>query len=230
MNKVKKAITVVSAALMCALPLANAFSANAADDRFKDYGANQKHTYRTYVNLDTKHKKVYEFDYDLYFTGICENKMNFKSGKCLVGADDFRVEGLTQNRTVVRIESRALNDFDGAAASMVYETSQWNLKPEDIKSNISTAVYAFNNYGAEHVIRQYNPTVTEDFYLVGDADGNGVIKMNDAVIIEQYVSGIISDKKEEYDVDGNGTVNSYDAWLVRQFLIKTIDSFADYQA
>ena len=228
-NTIKKITATLSAALMCALPMANAFTANAADDPYQYYGANQKHTYRAYINVNTNNKPVYEFDYDLYFTGAFENKMSFYRGKCLLGADSVRIEGLTQSRTIVRIDSEALNSFSGAAASLIYETNAWALGKQNVVNNIDPETYAFNNYAVDHYIRQYYPTVTETFYLVGDADGNGVIKMNDAVIIQQYADKIISGFKEECDVDGNGVINSYDATLVRQFLLKSINSFAGYQ-
>ena len=229
MNKtIAKITATLSASLMCALPMVNAFTAN-AENPFQYYGANQKHTYRAYVYVDAD-DPVYEFDYDLYFTGACENKMTFKSGKVLLGADSTRVEGLTQNRTIVRIDSEALNSFVGDAASLVYETSSWALTPADIANNTSRAVYAFNNYAQEHNIRQYYPTVSESFYLVGDANGDGVIRMNDHVTILQYACRATQGYKPECDVDGNGVINSYDALLVSKFLVRSINSFADYQA
>ena len=226
---IKKITATLSAALMCVLPFANAFSANAAVYN------NQKQTFRVNLSVDSKDmNNMYELEYNLYFTGYMQNYLTFRKGRCFIGADRFRSVGLTQSRTCMTIESPVLGNLDNVrVASLTFDTDNQIIGPCSLSINHSSRVDAFNNYGEEHYIEQFYPTVNESFVLVGDADNDGEIRMNDAAIIEALSRDI--DPGVEYnidaaDVDGDGQVTYYDSILVRRYLLKSINSFGDYQA
>ena len=223
---IKKITAALSAALMCALPMANAFTANAEN---ADYYSGQKLTYRAYVNVNSYNKKVYELDYDLYFLNDIENDINFRKCKSMIYADSFFVSNPSQDRTSVSIGSAALNKFNGCAFTLTYDTDNWNIDVNDVMNNKKAYVYAFNNYAADGYIRAYEPDVTETFVLVGDADGNGYIKMNDAVIISQHQGEAVTRETLACDIDGDGLITENDVKLVSEFRADIIDSFADYQ-
>ena len=62
--------------------------------------------------------------------------------------------------------------------------------------------------------------------LMGDADGNGMVNANDALLILRYSLGIISSLAcpENCDVDGNGSINANDALMVLRYALGIISS------
>nr|4UYQ_B Chain B, Cellulosomal scaffoldin adaptor protein B [Acetivibrio cellulolyticus] len=67
-------------------------------------------------------------------------------------------------------------------------------------------------------------------FIYGDVDGNGSVRINDAVLIRDYVLGKINEFPYEYgmlaaDVDGNGSIKSIDAVLVRDYVLGKIFLF-----
>lgn len=74
-------------------------------------------------------------------------------------------------------------------------------------------LYNFVNSDLQDVMENYPPvTVT-----VGDADSNGVINANDALLVLRYALGIIPDTELDLraaDYDENGTVNANDALAI----------------
>ena len=67
-------------------------------------------------------------------------------------------------------------------------------------------------------------------FIYGDVDGNGSIRINDAVLIRDYVLGKIDEFPYEYgmlaaDVDGNGSIRINDSVLVRDYILGKITIF-----
>ena len=67
-------------------------------------------------------------------------------------------------------------------------------------------------------------------FIYGDVDGNGSVRINDAVLIRDYVLGKINEFPYEYgmlaaDVDGNGSIRINDAVLVRDYVLGKIFLF-----
>lgn len=62
--------------------------------------------------------------------------------------------------------------------------------------------------------------------LLGDADSNGVVNSNDAMLVLQYsISMPVELNTAVCDVDGNGVINSNDAMLILQYSINLITKF-----
>ena len=72
----------------------------------------------------------------------------------------------------------------------------------------------------------------ERVHLVGDANGDGVIMMNDVVVIQQYLINVLDEDEIDLiaaDANGDGTVDENDGELIQRYLLGSISSFADYQ-
>ncbi len=233
----RKITAALSAALMCALPMANAVTANAAN---KNYYAGQKLTFRNTISINTYGTKVYEFDYDLKFNDNVKNDMVLKNYRKLFGADNFSCLSPSAGRTCINMRSGALYHIDAPVIKVVYDTANWRIDTDGIKSgaaySLKTSAYGdyWNNNSYFDYEVDFNSNISNSFVLVGDANGDGEIRMNDANIIDSLAKnmdpGVDYFDTEAADVDGNGTIDNYDATLVCQFLINKIQSFADYQA
>ena len=66
--------------------------------------------------------------------------------------------------------------------------------------------------------------IPQSTVLMGDADGNGTVNANDALMILRYALGIISSlpHPENCDVDGNGSINANDALMVLRYSLGII--------
>lgn len=69
----------------------------------------------------------------------------------------------------------------------------------------------------------YQVTIKESsavFYL-GDADGNGVIEVVDAMLVLQHINGkrvLVNDEFRRADLNGNGTLESFEALAILQYV------------
>ena len=83
--------------------------------------------------------------------------------------------------------------------------------------------------------KQYNIVVTPPGVVVdvslltlGDADGDGDVDNDDAVLIKRYRAGLVDTSElclSACDLDGNGAVDVYDAYLIQLFLTGQLDKF-----
>ena len=94
-------------------------------------------------------------------------------------------------------------------------------------------VGAGNNYRGYYDENDLN--VNEEVILVGDANGNGTVDLSDAILINMYKAGNISQiKNMKYferaaDVNNDGVVNTADSVLIQDFTLHNINSFGPYQ-
>ena len=121
----------------------------------------------------------------------------------------------------------------------VLQAKDTNIKFEDSASmpNGITGTMLFNWDGDRiqsgySVIQPATITVTGTTpeFIYGDVDGNGSVRINDAVLIRDYVLGKITEFPSEYgmlaaDVDGNGSIRINDAVLVRDYVLGKIFKF-----
>lgn len=235
-KSIKKIAAALSAAVMCALPMANALSANAA-------GAGQKKTFRTYITIKAGNKDLYEFEYDRRFNGSYKNSMTFEGYKNFVGsASEFDHTEPQTGRSCLFIDSEALSHFNGVAAMEVYDCSDLSVNASDFKpgSMYTKIIWAFSNYHKGHweYWDDFENNVTEEVVLVGDANNDGKIALTDAITIAMWVRGNKDIKEgnavgninlKAADVDGNGVVNDADATLIQQYDVQLFDSFAKKQ-
>lgn len=69
--------------------------------------------------------------------------------------------------------------------------------------------------------------IKSPYRLIGDADGDGEIKENDAAYISDYLAGKISNvsemQRKAMDTDGNGTISVDDVTTIQKYLNGLID-------
>ena len=235
-KSIKKIAAALSAAVMCALPMANALSANAA-------GSGQKKTFKTYITIKAGNKGLYEFEYDRRFNDTYKYSMTFQGYKNYVGTrSEFGHTVPQTGRSCLFIDSVSLDHFNGVAATELYDCSDLSVKASDFKpgSMYNKIIWACSNYHKGHweYWDDFENNVTEEVVLLGDANNDGIINMPDATTVAMWVRGNKSIKVgnekgdinlKAADVDGNGVVNDADAVLIQQYDLSLFDSFSEKQ-
>ena len=139
--------------------------------------------------------------------------------------------------TVKNVENDQYLNLNGNYLSMGATGVQWTYTPAENGStgtvmnnanNYFKYLGVSNNYSyfgvfmAEYQITLYRKLVRGASGLAGDADGNGTVNANDALMLMRYAMGltVISDAQLAYcDLNGDGTVNANDALiLMRQVM------------
>ena len=67
----------------------------------------------------------------------------------------------------------------------------------------------------------YIDIVAEDYFLSGDADGDGAVNIKDATAIQKHSAGIITlaqSNEVSADTDGNASVNVKDATAIQKHI------------
>ncbi len=207
-KKFKKILSAVSAAVLCAMPLANGMAANAA-------GITK--TYRVYFDVPANSGVAsanYSMTYSKHMSEAFYDVGNL-GGSVSSGGNGQGVNNIcgcyyTANEALVNPGTLFTMKFYG---DMSFEEAV-------IKYEL-TAKYS---NGAE---MSSNP-ITMDVVLVGDADGDGSITIDDAVSIIIYAanpSGYPLSNLRAADANGDGVVTEEDATMVQQYLAQIINHF-----
>ncbi len=225
-KSIKKITVALSAALMCALPMANAISANAAGVR--------KNTFRNYLTIDAGNKPLFYFYYDKSFKDHVKNYVELVNYDLKLSNASFSYRNPQTGRYCFTIESRELNGFQGEVLVENFECSDMTLNAQGFKQLRDTYfVGAGNNYRGYYDENDLN--VNEEVILVGDANGDGVVNLPDAILINMYKAGNTSQIfdmdyfKKAADVNNDGVVNTADSVLIQSFTLHNINSFGPYQ-
>ena len=223
---IKKITAALSAALMCALPMANAVSANAAGGR--------KNTFRNYIEINAGNKPLYYFYFDKSFDDSVKNSIELVNYDLKLSNASFSYRNPQTGRYCFTIESRELNGFKGEVLVENFECSDMSVNAANFLGRRDTYVVGSgNNYRGYYDKNDLN--VNEEVILVGDANGNGTVDLSDAILINMYKAGNISQIKDmKYfkkaaDVNNDGVVNTADSVLIQDFTLHNINSFGPYQ-
>lgn len=232
-KSIKKITAAISAAVMCALPMAGSLTANAAT---------KTRTFRTYIKINAGNKNLYEFEYDRVFKDAYKNNITFKGYKAIVPDSDFDHTVPQTGRSCLFIDSEHLNQFNGLAAIETYDTTNTSVTAANFKNTFTKTIWAFSDYrngGGFQYWEDFYNNVSEDIVLVGDANNTGAIDVSDAVLVAQYACGNLSGIAGGFtglerflkaaDVDGNGYVNGYDRDLILKYNVGNINSFSQKQ-
>lgn len=142
-------------------------------------------------------------------------------------------ETSSDNSFYVYTASSAYNNFDYSKAKTMYKFTLEVKKPG--KTFINTTkheVILFNKNGRAVLrpelldIRTSVAVVShiDKPELTGDVDGNGVLTVSDATLIQKYSASITeftSEQKKLADVNGDGAVNILDSTALQKLILKT---------
>ncbi|MBQ6251822.1 dockerin type I repeat-containing protein [Ruminococcus sp.] len=224
---IAKLTATLSAAVMCALPMANAVTSNAATN-------NRVMTFRVYTSVDASDIPLYEFNLDRYLTGNNTNTTVSRKCKALVSGSFYHSTPQT-GRSFLSIESEMLSYYKGPVSSETFDCTAVDAALENFIANQDIDLFGVNNWKKDRVTRTYDMDcrVSEYYVLVGDANKDKKVDLSDGIYIRQHLAN--PDKynkinKKAADVDGDGRVTAYDATLISKFVNREINSLGDVQA
>ena len=145
--------------------------------------------------------------------GGCKSTV-IPDGITAIGSDVFRWSEITEitiPNSVQRIDDRA---FDCSKITDVYfmgTEEQWN------RILIGSDNSAFNNATIHYLAPD----------ILGDADGNGTLDINDATLIQKHLASletVSEDKLDLCDTDKDGYVSIKDVTLIQKYLVGLTES------
>lgn len=231
----KKIVAAASAAVMCALPMAGAFSttANAAS-------VEQKKTYRTYIDFSNKNNAQRSFRVlDLEFFAYNSIKMkSIKRGNIggYISAShgsgsqygalhhrEWRTGGQPNEGTVLTI----LSDQSMSSSWSFDALTCIRVKAKKTDGTVLASIDVDENSGS---MEHSNKCLHVETVLVGDANQDGEVDISDAVMVAQYVN---SSKEVDIDLraadaDGDGYVTDTDRVTIQEYLVR-LYNFSDIQ-
>lgn len=206
MKKLKKILSAVSAGLLCALPLVNGAAANAAE---------KLNTYRVYVDVKEN-------------SGVCKctvaslyafENMRFKETQ--IGDLGGEISNATVGNQYVECYYTTPGNL---ARSGTLFTMKYISKNTYEENERTFDIYPENSNG----VKLSSDLVSRTAVLVGDANGDGVVMLNDAICIKQFVGN-----PENYpltnvraaDANGDGVITDEDAELIQNYTLYLIEHF-----
>ena len=209
MKKFRKILSAVSAAVLCALPLINCAAVNAASESEKI------NTYRVYVDVKEN-------------SGVCKcivsslydgDNMCFQETK--IGDLGGEVSNTSVGNQYVECYYTASGNLAQAGTLFTMKYISKNTYEENEKD---FKIYSENSNG----VKLSSDLISRTAVLVGDADGDGRVFLNDVVCIEQFIGN-----PENYpltnvraaDVNNDGVITDEDALLIQKYNINLIKHF-----
>ena len=223
---IAKLTATLSAAVMCALPMANAVTSNAAT--FND----RVQTFRIYSEVKAGSLPLYFVEVDRNFRNEYKNDIALRKAKELLPGE-FTYTHPSRNRYCSIAETDYLAYFVGP-----YSTETYDCLVETTADDFHSEGYTTEVYGSRkprNGLAVYNMAnvYSEEVVLVGDSNHDGKVETCDGSFILQYLanpSKYSSIDKKAADVDGDGQVTAYDATLISKFVNREINSLGDVQA
>ena len=223
-KSIKRIIAAISAAVVCALPTVNAITSSAAK-------ATQKNTYKIETIMHGGSDRVYFLHIDRYFNSAIKNSVTLRNSSFQLPCNSFSAKMPQQGRMVFSAESSALRRYDGVVSIDTFDVPA-SVTPAQFKWNFYATATGNYYLGDGTLYTEYEDSMEERVHLVGDANGDGVIMMNDVVVIQQYLINVLDEDEIDLiaaDANGDGTVDENDGELIQRYLLGSINSFADYQ-
>lgn len=208
MKKFKKILSAISAAVLCAMPMANGIAANAAE---------KCNTYRVYFDVSANSgiaSAYYSMTYSKHMSAASFESGNL-GGQVSSGGNGQGVNHIcgcnyTTSETIMNpgtlFKMKFYGDMSFEEAVIKYELTAKYSNGVEITSN----------------------PIVMDIVLIGDASGDGVVDIGDVVRIESYVANPSKNPINNLraaDVNGDGVVTKDDAILVQQYLAQIISHF-----
>lgn len=145
-----------------------------------------------------------------------------------------------------------IHDPDGILVERFSTGSPWIVINPNNSVSFTGAAHAFNKLGvytitAKLYLNEAAPLLVDRYSgelctvvsvptplrpppcgTYGDIDGDGFVTSNDALLVGQYLVGLVSLSSEQLrraDVDGDGQVTAMDAMMINQYALGVRDSF-----
>ncbi len=208
MKKFKKILSAVSAALLCALPMANGIVSNAVDE------AEKINTYKLYFDVSKN-------------SGI--SRATF-----VMDYHNIQIQESTIGNLGGSIDEGQIKTPDYYEYGVLYTPSKILMNPGTLFTSKVTTNYDFNScivslrtnaFDKASKVMSVNP-ITTNIVLMGDADNDGTVTLRDTVAINRYITDLSgSINLRAADVNEDGEINGDDSLMLMDYLIGNIAHF-----
>lgn len=216
MKKIKKILSVISASVICTLPMMNGAAANAVR-------AGQYDTYMVFC--DVKANSGVKFcNMIVYHNG--EDQAQAMYGN--LGNGDMQT--YITNRVDGTVSYATMYNAKGAlAASGTIFKVKVVTEPKDPTEKIPFEVNDPSAFDVNYTFLGKG-VATKEIVMIGDVNGNECVDISDAVLIKQHLVNSTDyplDKKafRAADVNYDGIVNDEDALIIQKYVAGSISNF-----
>lgn len=216
MKKFKKILSAVSAGVLCALPMMNGVAANAVRP-------GQYDTYMVFCDVKANSGAKY---CNMIVIHNGEDEAQAMHGN--LGNGDMRT--YITKRVDGKVSYATQYEANGALAAQgtVFKVKVIT-EPKEPGKEIPVEVNDPSAFDVNHVFLGKG-VATPNIVMIGDVDGNDIVDINDAIIIEQHLANSTKypiDKKafRAADVNYDGVVNDEDALLIQYYVAGSISNF-----
>lgn len=214
MKKFKKILSVVSATVLCAVPIVNVAPVNAS-------GSPKMKTYVVY-SVATRPDIAY-FDYTLYYS----DSVIFQGSKPmnLLSKGNFSSIPKTSNR---KVQHKYSGSAIGSRGEVVETKFVVSMDTESIYDKISRTTPDIRNANGTAL---HSTSLIMDDILLGDVDFNGVVDENDADLILSHIANpsnypFTEKQFQAADVYNQGDgMTGMDAYTIQQYVAGIISHF-----
>lgn len=203
----RKIMAAMSAAVMCTVPMMNSASASAASAK--------KNTYKLYFDLPSNSGiRMADFVID-YNNMAFENPVIGNLG----GMIDIGYGTIPDNydEFCVVYDPKTILTNPGTMFTVKFIA-------DDKFDNCTVGIYT-NAYDRSFSIMKNNP-IDVDIVLMGDVNHDGIVNIQDTVLINRYDNGTLdSIDFRAADVNEDGKVNSDDSQMILNYIVSKITNF-----
>ncbi len=213
MKKFRKALSAVSAALLCAVPIVNGTVVNAAE--------NENKYYATYVLYhDVQNANIAYFDFSISYDSSVIAEPSMKTALC--GTNSFNsIHYTTSHKIQTTYSGNAFGKTGTAATTKLLAP----LYSSNIYDLISYSNPVIKNAGGSNM----SPTsITLDAVLLGDVDGSGYVNVADLSYIAKHFVDPSSYPLKDYrtaDVNLDGMITEEDKDILLKYVSESIGHF-----
>lgn len=209
MKKFKKILSAVSAAVLCALPMINGVSVNAA--------SNEEGYQNTFVMYHiVRNSKIAYFDCIINYNPMFIAEPSMKTALC--GTNSFNSIHYTTSHKIQTTYSGSAFGKEGIAATTKF-LGDLSVSIKNIYDLISCDNVAIKNANGNSMAKT---ALDYEIYLLGDVNQDNCVEIADATLILQYLTNPIdyeltNEGMIAADVNLDGVIDKSDALLIQQY-------------
>lgn len=217
MKKSKKILSAVSAGVLCALPLVNGVTVNAA--------ANEERYQNTFVIYhDVQNAKIAYFDFTINYDSSLTAEPSMKTALC--GTNSFNSIHYTTSHKIQTTYSGNAFGTKGTAATTKF-LAPLSTTVDEMNDIVSCDNVVIKNASGGSMSKT---ALSYEIYLLGDANQDEHVDIADATLISQYLVnpvnyGLSDEGLRAADVNLDGVVDKDDALLIQKYDAGVIKHF-----